>query len=85
VNVAAQSPARCQLVVRHYDRVGVLANVLGVIKKHGINVEEMTNVPFAGNKAACAKLRLAELPTAECLREIESSSSDVIHVESLPA
>ena len=84
VNIAAKSPARCQLVVRHFDRVGVLANVLGVIKQHGINVEEMTNVPFEGNKAACAKIRLAQFPSAECLHGIESSSPDVIHVEAIP-
>jgi D-3-phosphoglycerate dehydrogenase len=84
VNVAAKSPARCQLVVRHFDRVGVLANVLGVIKQHGINVEEMANAPFEGNKAAVAKLRLAQIPSAECLAQIESSSGDVIHVEAIP-
>jgi D-3-phosphoglycerate dehydrogenase len=84
VNIAAKSPARCQLVVRHFDRVGVLANVLAVIKQHGINVEEMTNVPFEGNKAACAKIRLAQFPSTECLRGIETSSPDVIHVEAIP-
>jgi D-3-phosphoglycerate dehydrogenase len=83
VNVAANVPARCQLVVRHYDRVGVLANVLGVIKRHGINVGEMSNIPFDGLKAAVAKIRLAAFPSAECLREIESSSGDVIHVEAI--
>ena len=84
VNIAAKSPARCQLVVRHFDRVGVLANVLAVIKVHGINVEEMTNVPFEGNKAACAKIRLGQFPSAECLHGIEASSPDVIHVEAIP-
>ncbi len=74
VNIAAKSPARCQLVVRHFDRVGVLASVLGVIKQHGIHVEEMTHVPFEGNKAACAKIRLGQFPSAECLRGIEASS-----------
>jgi D-3-phosphoglycerate dehydrogenase len=83
VNMAASSPARCQLVVRHHDRVGVLAHVLGVIKQHGINVEEMSNRPFEGHKTAVATLRLAEFPSAECVREIESSSADVIHVEAL--
>lgn len=83
VNIAAKSPARCQLVVRHFDRIGVLANVLSVIKQHGINVEEMINVPFEGNKAACAKIRLGQFPSAECLRGIESSSPDVIHVEAI--
>lgn len=84
VNLATKSPARCQLIVRHYDRVGVLANLLGVIKKHGINVEEMTNTPFEGNKASCARIRLSEFPSADCLRELEASSEDVIHVEAIP-
>jgi D-3-phosphoglycerate dehydrogenase len=84
VNIATRSPARCQLVVRHFDRVGVLASLLGVIKKHGINVEEMTNTPFEGNKASCARLRLAEFPSGDCLREIETSSDAIIHVEAIP-
>jgi D-3-phosphoglycerate dehydrogenase len=84
VNIAAKSPARCQLVVRHYDRVGVLANMLAVIKQHGINVEEMANMPFEGHKAASAKLRLAQMPSAECLAQIEASSEDIIHVEAIP-
>ena len=60
------------------------ASLLGVIKQHGINVEEMANTPFEGNKAACAKLRLAQMPSAECLHEIEACSPDVIHVEAIP-
>jgi D-3-phosphoglycerate dehydrogenase len=84
VNVAQRSPARCQLVVRHFDRVGVLAAVLGVIKRHEINVEEMANTPFAGNRAAVARIRLGVMPSAECLREIEQSTPDVIHVEAIP-
>jgi D-3-phosphoglycerate dehydrogenase len=83
VNLAVRSPVRCQLIVRHFDRVGVLASVLGVIKKHGINVEDMANTPFEGHQAAVAKLSLASLPTEECLREIEQSSGDVIHVEAI--
>jgi D-3-phosphoglycerate dehydrogenase len=83
VNLARRSPARCQLIVRHYDRVGVLASVLGVIKKHGINVEDMANQPFEGHQAAVAKLSLAQLPSEECVKEIEASSNDVIHVEAI--
>jgi D-3-phosphoglycerate dehydrogenase len=83
VNVAARSPARCQLVVRHYDRVGVLAAVLGVLKKHALNVEEMANAPFEGHKASIARLRVSELVTADVLRELESSSADILHVESI--
>jgi D-3-phosphoglycerate dehydrogenase len=83
VNLAVRSPVRCQLIVRHFDRVGVLASVLGVIKKHGINVEDMANTPFEGHLAAVAKLSLATMPSEDCLREIEQSSGDVIHVEAI--
>ena len=83
VNLAAHNPARCQLVVRHFDRVGVLASVLGVIKQHGINVEEMANAPFAGHKAAVARLSLGTFPSAACLQELEQCSPDVIHVEAI--
>ncbi len=80
VNIAAAPPAKAQLVVRHYDRVGVLAMVLGVIKKHGINVGEMTNTLFAGGVAACAKIRLSDRPSPECIQEI-TLNPDVLYVE----
>lgn len=83
VNMASRSPARCQLVVRHYDRVGVLASVLGVIKQHGINVEDMANQPFEGHKAAVARLSLGSFPSAACIQEMEQSSPDIIHVEAI--
>lgn len=83
VNLSEQSPAKCQLVVRHYDRVGVLASILAVIKKHGINVEEMANVPFAGHRAASAKIRLETVPNEEALQEIRACSPDILHVEAI--
>ena len=52
VNLAKRSPAAFQLVVRHFDRVGVLAEVLGAIRRHQINVEEMDNTIFEGAQAA---------------------------------
>jgi D-3-phosphoglycerate dehydrogenase len=85
VNVGVASPARFQLVVRHLDKVGVLANVLSVIKSHGINVEELSNTVFDGAEAACAKIRLATRPAQACLDEI-ASFEEVLHVDlaSLP-
>ncbi len=53
VNLASGSPATQRMVVRHYDRVGVLAAVLDALREEGINVEEMENAVFAGAKAAC--------------------------------
>jgi D-3-phosphoglycerate dehydrogenase len=81
VNLAKKSPAAFQLVVRHYDKVGVLAEVLGAIRRHDINVEEMDNTVFEGAHAASAKIRLASRPSAELLDEIRARSAEVIHVE----
>jgi D-3-phosphoglycerate dehydrogenase len=80
VNVARNSPARFQLVVRMVDKVGTLANVLSVIKRHGINVEEVANTVFEGGVAACAKLRLQSRPSEACLQEI-TAFDEVLHVD----
>ncbi len=81
VNVALHSTARHQLIVRHYDRVGVLAAVLGLIKNHGINVEEMSNTIFQGGKAAVAALRLSVAPPEALVKEVLGLKDQVIAVE----
>ena len=55
VNVARKTPARARLIVRHYDCVGVLANVLARVREAGINVEAVRNTIFEQAQAAsCA-------------------------------
>jgi len=81
VNVALHSLATHQLIVRHFDRVGVLAAVLGIIKNHGINVEEMSNTIFQGGKAAVAALRIPTAPTPELVAEIQGLKEQVIAVD----
>jgi D-3-phosphoglycerate dehydrogenase / 2-oxoglutarate reductase len=85
VNIQRHSIANVQLVVRHYDKVGVLAAVLGVIRNHGVNIEEMTNTIFAGAKAAVAVLRLSESPTSTLIEEIAKLDGLVIQVEAKEA
>jgi len=80
VNVSSSAAARFQLVIRMMDKVGTFANVLAVLKRHGINVEEVTNTVFEGGAAACAKLRLLSRPTEACLAEIKAFS-EVLHVD----
>ncbi len=46
------------LVVRHFNKVGVLARVLRVLSEAGINVEQMDNRIFAGGEAAAATLQI---------------------------
>jgi D-3-phosphoglycerate dehydrogenase len=67
--------------VRHFDKVGVLAEVLGAIRRHQINVEEMDNTIFDGAQAASAKIRLSSRPPVELLDEIRARAAEVIHVE----
>lgn len=80
VNVSTTSSARFQIVIRMLDRVGTFANVLAVIKRHGINVEEVTNTVFEGGGAACAKLRVLTRPSEACLAEIRAFD-EVLHVD----
>jgi D-3-phosphoglycerate dehydrogenase len=78
VNRAKKTAATWQLVVRHYDKPGVLANVLGDLKASNINVEEMDNVVFDGGKTACATIRLAAKPSDEVLSRICQRHDEVI-------
>ncbi|HET6439475.1 MAG TPA: 3-phosphoglycerate dehydrogenase family protein [Anaeromyxobacter sp.] len=73
VNVARKTPARARLVVRHRDQVGVLAEVLGLIREAGINVEGMRNTIFESAAAASAAIDLASPPGEELLGRIRSS------------
>jgi D-3-phosphoglycerate dehydrogenase len=57
-------------IVRHYNRVGVLANVLNELRSEGINVEEMENTIFEGELAACCSLVLDKTPSAPLLKRI---------------
>lgn len=83
VNRAKVTDAHYQLVVKHYDKPGVLASVLDVIRNGNINIEEIENIIFEGGIAACCTLKLQTAATAEMLKQIKDNS-DVIsisHVE----
>lgn len=62
---------RC--IIRHYNRVGVLANVLHELRSEGINIEEMENTIFEGELAACCSLVLDQTPTEALLQRIAAS------------
>ncbi|WP_242344449.1 3-phosphoglycerate dehydrogenase family protein [Anaeromyxobacter terrae] len=82
VNVARKTPARARLVVRHLDKVGVLANVLGAIREAGINVEEVQNTIFEEHQAASCSIDLDERPPAALLEQLRSRIPDVLFVGS---
>ena len=81
VNVARKTPARARLVVRHYDKVGVLANVLGLIREAGINVEEVRNTIFEQAQAASCAIDLDERPPDPLLERIRSRRDEVMFVD----
>jgi len=73
----SESPA-C-LIIRHADRVGVLAGVFEVLKKYGHNIQEIENRIFEGKKAACAKVSLERSAEPALLQEL-ASCDGVFHV-----
>jgi D-3-phosphoglycerate dehydrogenase len=81
VNIARRTPARFQLIVRHHDKVGVLANVLDAVREAGINAQEIENTVFDGASAACCKIQLDSRPSDEVLARIRSRPEEVIFAD----
>jgi D-3-phosphoglycerate dehydrogenase len=83
VNLASRSPATHLLIVRHADRVGVLAHVLGHLRQAGSNVQEMENIIFQGAEAACARIQITGAPTPDQLGAL-ATSADIYAVSLVP-
>lgn len=75
VNLADKTPATHTLVVRHADRVGVLAGVLDALREAGLNVQGMQNIVFSGAEAACARIEVVGAPPPDTLLRIEKDPS----------
>ncbi|TVQ38419.1 MAG: hypothetical protein EA384_09385 [Spirochaetaceae bacterium] len=80
VNRSSDTAANWQLAVRHYDKPGVLANVLTELKRQNINAEELENVIFEGNQTACCTIKLDDRPSDATLARIRSRGEEVISV-----
>jgi len=80
VNRAKAARLTSQLTVRHRNRPGVLAHVLYTLGQAGITVLEMENIIYDGALAACARLRLDELPKPEHISAIRTND-DVLSIE----
>ncbi len=63
------------LVIRHYNRVGVLATVLHELRNEGVNIEEMENTIFDGELAACCSLLLDKTPSESLLQRIAAAEN----------
>ncbi len=84
VNLAARTPAKCQMVVRHHNKVGVLAAVLDRISRANINIEEMSNTILQEHQAAVATIRLDETPSDDVIQAIVDMKDTVIKIDVNP-
>lgn len=73
VNRALITDVHYQLVVKHYDRPGVLSSILSVIREKDINIEEVENIIFDGAVVACCTMKLNSPLTAEMLKTIREN------------
>lgn len=81
VNRATKSAATRLLVVRHLNKPGVLAHVIGRISEAKLNIEEMENVIYQSAKAACAKIQLDAEPDAVTMDKIRTGNEHVLSVD----
>jgi D-3-phosphoglycerate dehydrogenase len=79
VNKAKITDAKYQLVVKHNDKPGVLAAIMDIIRKRGINIEEIENVIFDGGVVACCTMKLKAAVTSEMLSEMRANH-DVLSI-----
>ncbi len=73
VNLAERTSANFLLVVRHKDKVGVLAGVLDALRTAEINVEEMDNTIFMGGEAATAHIQIHGRPSGDVLEKMRTN------------
>ncbi len=73
VNVQRAESATHVLVVRHVDKIGVLADVLSVLKKEGVSIQEMENIVLGGAKSAIAQISVDREPDDKLLGSIKRS------------
>ncbi|MDZ7717805.1 MAG: NAD(P)-dependent oxidoreductase [Balneolaceae bacterium] len=78
LNRCDHTDAPWQLVVRHYDKPGVIANVMNELKEADINAQELTNVIFEGKQTACCTIQLDAEPSSEIMKSIRTRQDEVI-------
>ena len=79
VNQRQKSTAQNNLVVRHFNKVGVLAGVFDALKYERINIEEMENMIFETGNAASCSLKLDVKPSDALIEKI-ASGENIIQV-----
>ena len=75
-----KTPAQYLLSIRHKNTVGILADVLDVVREEKINVERMENIIFKGAEGACATIQIDTGLSDAALQRIERSSPHIYSV-----
>jgi D-3-phosphoglycerate dehydrogenase / 2-oxoglutarate reductase len=84
LNRRKSTTAPWQLIVRHYDKPGVIAGIMNELKGANINAEELENVMFEGKVTACCIIRVSEKPGEAIMSNIRGMKDMVISATLLP-
>ncbi|RMD49724.1 MAG: phosphoglycerate dehydrogenase [Ignavibacteria bacterium] len=79
VNRGKDSSDKVKIVVKHFDKPGVLASVLADIRDENVNVEEVENIIFDGGFVASCTMALERMVSDATLNKIKNNP-DVITV-----
>jgi len=83
VNLTKGATGASTLSIRHYDEVGVLAQVLQALRRSGHNVQQMQNQVFVGSGAAVASIGIKGIPEQDLLDQL-NDIAEVIGVSASP-
>ncbi|MFA6596890.1 MAG: 3-phosphoglycerate dehydrogenase family protein [Ignavibacteriaceae bacterium] len=73
VNKAKTVEMGYQLVVKHYDKPGVLSSIFSVITEEGVNIEEIENINFDGGLIASCTMKFKTGISAARLQKIQEN------------
>lgn len=74
VNKAKSLNSYYQLAVKHFDKPGVLASIMDVLRQGNINIEEVENIIFDGGLVALCTMKLVDPATNNMLEAIKKKS-----------
>ncbi len=72
VNLGDVGGTAMTVTIRHFNRVGVLAGVLGTLREAGINVEDMENFILSGRTAGSAVIHVVGTVDDELVEKLEA-------------
>jgi len=80
INRCEVTASKYQLVIRHFDKPGVLSKVLQLLSDENINAQEIENVIFDDELTACCKIMLNSKPSEKITEELAHKEEDILDV-----